>query len=263
MAEAQEISPTASEGIQRMITVVGAGRVSLAPDIGQINVGVEARASTVSEAKVEVDRQMAAIVATLRALGLDDKDMQTSQYSIYYEREPILREEPGTSTGAYHVSSMLQLTVRDVDQVGSVLDAAVEAGANQVYGVQFTVSDDAKWQSQARVEAMADARARAEELARLAGVTLGQDGVQFTVSDDAKWQSQARVEAMADARARAEDLARLAGVTLGQVISVSEVIGSSPVPVYRAAAEIAYGGGGIAPGELELSTQVQVTYAIQ
>ena len=221
MAEAQGISPSTSEAVQRIITVVGVGQVSLAPDIGQINVGVEARAPTVSETKAEIDRQMAAIVETLRALGVADKDMQTSQYSIHYEREPVVRESPGASTGAYRVSSMLRLTVRDVEQVGTVLDAAVEAGANQVYGVQFTVSDDDKWQSEAREAAMADARSRAEELARLAGVTLG------------------------------------------QVISVSEVIGGSPIPVYRAAAELAYGGGGIAPGELELSAQVQVTYAIQ
>ena len=221
VAEAQGISPTVSEGVQRLITVVGVGEVSLVPDVGQINVGVEARAATVSEAKAEVDRQMAALVDVLRTLGLDDKDIQTSQYSIHYEREPMVRESPEAGTGAFRVSSMLRLKVRDVEQVGNVLDAAVQADANQVYGVQFTVSDDTKWQSEAREAAMADARARAEELARLAGVTLG------------------------------------------QVVSVSEVIGASPVPVYRAASEMAYGGGGIAPGELELGAQVQVTYAIQ
>jgi uncharacterized protein YggE len=114
---------------------------------------------------------------------------------------------------------MLEVTVRDVNVAGDVLDGVVEAGANQVYGVTFTVSDDSKWQSEARKNAVADARARAQELAGLTGVELG------------------------------------------EVQLVSEVIGGGPVPI--AYAERAMGGGGIAPGELEMSTQVQVTFAIQ
>jgi uncharacterized protein YggE len=155
-------------------------------------------------------------------MGIAEKDIQTSHYSIYYEREPVPtpREGPvGEEQGAYRVSSMLQVTVRDVEKAGAVLDAVVEAGANQVYGVTFTVSDRAQWEGQAREKAVADAKARAGELARLTGVELG------------------------------------------EVLSVSEVIGGGTVPM--AAFERAVGGGGIAPGELEFSTQVQVTFAIQ
>jgi uncharacterized protein YggE len=223
--ESQVTPAPSSGGSSRSITVVGVGKVSLVPDIAQINVGAEAAASTVSEAKAEVDRQMAAIAAALAETGVAEKDIQTSQYSIYYEREPVPVARPApseeglaVSSGAYRVSSMLQVTVRDVDTAGDVLDAVVEAGANQVYGVTFTVSDEQKWQSGARENAMTDAKARAAELARLAGVELG------------------------------------------DVLSVSEVVGGMPVPM---ASERAYGGGGIAPGELELSTQVQVTFAIQ
>lgn len=205
----------------RTITVVGEGKVRLMPDIATINVGAEARASTVSEAKAEVDAQMAAIAAALLDAGVAEKDIQTSHYGIHFEREPMsmLREGPaGEMLEGYVVSNMVRVTVRDVEKAGDVLDAVVQAGANQVYGVTFTVSDESAWQNQARASAMADARSRAQELADLAAVELG------------------------------------------EVLSVSEVIGGLQVPV---AFEQALGGGGIAPGELELGTQIQVTFAIQ
>jgi uncharacterized protein YggE len=221
---AQDTPVGTSSQSQRTITVVGVGKVSLVPDVARINVGAEARASTVAEAKAEVDRQMAAIVAALKQLGVAEKDIQTSHYGIYFEREPFpgpVREGgPALETpGVYHVSNMVEVTVRDVNVAGEVLDGVVEAGANQVYGVTFTVSDDSKWQSEARQNAVTDAVARAEELASLTSVELG------------------------------------------QVLSVSEVIGGGSMPM--AYAERAMGGGGIAPGELEMSTQVQVTFAIQ
>jgi uncharacterized protein YggE len=114
---------------------------------------------------------------------------------------------------------MLEVTVRDVEKAGEVLDGVVAAGANQVYGVSLTVSDDQKWLSAAREKAMADARSRAEELAGLAGVELG------------------------------------------DVLSVSEVIGGGSMMAF--AERGMGGGGGIAPGELEMSTHVQVTFTVQ
>lgn len=214
-----------SPAAARTITVVGEGKVSLMPDIATINVGAEARADTASEAKAEVDARMAAIAAALQEAGVAEKDIQTSHYSIHYEQEPMpsmLREGPAPENqGGYRVSNMVQVIVRDVEKAGDVLDAVVQAGANQVYGVNFTVSDESTWQSEARAKAMADARSRAQELAGLAKVELG------------------------------------------GVLSVSEVIGSSSVPVPVMAVERGMGGGGIAPGELELGTQIQVTFAIQ
>jgi uncharacterized protein YggE len=206
----------------RTITVVGAGKVSLVPDVARINVGAEVRADTVSEAKGEVDRQIAAITAALSEAGVAAKDIQTNHYSIHLEREPMpmIREGPaGPGQEGYRVSNMLRVTVRDVERAGDVLDAVVEAGANQVYGVNFTVSDQEKWLGQAREKAMANANARAHELAGLAGVELG------------------------------------------EVLSVSEVIGGMMPPSIMM--EHGIGGGGFAPGELEMSTQVQVTFALQ
>ncbi len=221
---AAQAAPSSQAGdVPRTITVVGQGKVSLKPDIATINIGAEARESTVAEAKEQVDAQMAAITAALAEAGVADKDIQTAHYGIHFEREPIpvLREGAAEAPqGGYYVTNMVRVTVRDVEQVGEVLDAVIQAGANQVYGVTFTVSDESAWESQARAEAMADARSRAQELAGLAEVKLG------------------------------------------EVLSVSEVIGGSPVPLL-ARAEQAAGGGGIAPGELELGTQIEVTFAVQ
>jgi uncharacterized protein YggE len=220
-APESEAQSAASPAEARTITVVGEGKVSLKPDIATINVGAEARAATVSEAKAAVDAQMAAIIAALEEAGVAEKDIQTSHYGIYYEREPMPVLGEGTAAGVqggYVVSNIVQVTVRDVEKAGGVLDAVVQAGANQVYGVTFTVADESTWQSRARADAMADAKSRAQELAGLAGVELG------------------------------------------QVVSVSEVIGGMQVPV---ASERGLGGGGIAPGELELGTQIQVSFAIQ
>jgi uncharacterized protein YggE len=213
----------APAGVTRTITVVGQGAVNLMPDIATINVGAEARASTVSEAKDQVDAQMAAITAALAEAGVAEKDIQTAHYGIHYEREPVavLREGAASAEqGGYYVTNMVQVTVRDVEKAGDVLDAVIQAGANQVHGVTFTVSDESAWQSQARAEAMADAKSRAQELAELAELELG------------------------------------------EVLSVSEVIGNSPIPML-AVAERAVGGGGIAPGELELGMQIEVTFAVQ
>jgi uncharacterized protein YggE len=166
---------------------------------------------------------MGAITIALLEMDVAERDIQTSQYSIYYEpdptRPPVAPE--GTDeeqAGAYRVSNIVEVTVRDIETASAVLDSAIEAGANQVYGVNYTVSDDQSWQSQAREEAIADAGARAEEYAQLLGMELG------------------------------------------QALSVSEVIGSQvPFAFERAMG----GGGGIAPGELEMTVQVQVVYAAQ
>lgn len=176
-SDLQSGSPSTQVTVQRTITVVGVGKVSLVPDIAQLNVGAEDTANTVAEAKAKVDSQMAAIMAALKEMGIADKDIQTSNYSIYYEQQASPSSEGSSSTerrGVYHVSNTLLITVRDVTKAGDVLDTLVGVGANQVYGVSFTVSDEVKWQSQAREKAIADAKARAEELARLSGVEVGQ-----------------------------------------------------------------------------------------
>jgi hypothetical protein len=176
MPRTESQAASAAEDPARTITVVGTGKVSLVPDIAQVNVGAETRADTVSEARAEVDRQIVAINTALEEMGIDEKDIQTSHYSIHFERElgPVMPEGPIVEGHeGYRVSNILRVIVRDVEKAGDVVDAAVEAGANQVHGVSFTVADESSWQGQAREKAFSDAEARAAELADLAGVELG------------------------------------------------------------------------------------------
>jgi uncharacterized protein YggE len=209
------------------VTVVGRGSVRLAPDVARVSIGVETMAETVAEAVDENQAKMTSILEALKAVGIPEADIQTMHYSIQFERYPEPMPRTGTESGEqpqpqYRVSNMVEVTVRDLSQVGEVLDAVVEAGANNIWGVNFSLEDPES--------AEADARA----------------------------------EAVADARARAEALAELNGVELGSVMSVSEVISGSGVPVPMGAAERAVAGAGpIAPGEVEVSYQIQVTYFIE
>ena len=214
-----------SKSIERSITVVGEGKASAAPDVAEANVGVEVLAPTVKEATEEAKERMAAIMAALEKAGIAEKDIQTSNYSIYFERYPEVRAmveaAPSEVEGSYRVSNMLRIRIRDLDKIGTVLDGVIEAGANNVYGVNFTVDD------------LSEAR------------------------------SEARGKAIDNAKAKAQELADLNGVNLGQVLQISEVIGGPfPTMGLSVVREYAGGAGPISPGELEFSVQIQVSYAI-
>ncbi len=154
------------------ISVTGEGRASAAPDIVVLSLGVSAKASTVKAANSEVQEAMSDLLDSLKGDGVQEKDIQTSSFSIYPEYD--YRNDERILTG-YRVSHMLQVKVRDVDKVGEVIDDAVEAGGDllQVQNISFAIDDTTALRSDAREEAMADARAKAEELASLAGVSLG------------------------------------------------------------------------------------------
>jgi uncharacterized protein YggE len=175
--DSQAVPSTILQERPRTIVVVGRGRAHLEPDVGEVNVGEEASADSTSEAKAEVDRQMAAVFAALEEVGEDREDIQTSHVSIHSEglpKPPAASGPPDDSQRRYRVSNMLSVSVRDAERTGDVLDAAVNAGANQVIALSFTASDESEWQREVREKAMAEARARGSELAAPAGVELGE-----------------------------------------------------------------------------------------
>ena len=171
------VAQTATYSSTETITVVGQGSVQIQPDVAQVSIGVETSAPTVSEAVDENDSKMQAILDALKALGVADKDIQTMNYSIQLNRYPEAAPLPGATDEAaqpvYQVSNMANVTIRNLDKVGDVLDAVVEAGANSIWGVSFSLDDPKPAQEEARVKAIADAEARAGALAELTGVTLG------------------------------------------------------------------------------------------
>jgi uncharacterized protein len=178
LAAATGMTPTANTGsgtgLARTITVNGQGSASGTPDIAQVSVGVQVVASTVTTATQQNNEKMTAVIGKLKSLGIADNDIQTTNFSVFPQRSnPIVPNQEGTITG-YQVSNTVQVTVRDSSRIGAVLDGATQAGANEVFGVNFGVSSPAKLQAQARVQAVTDAQARADDLARLAGVQRGE-----------------------------------------------------------------------------------------
>ena len=258
---AQVSAANAETGIQAS----GRGRATAAPDLASLNLGVEAFASTVSEARTAAATAMTAVMAAVKEDGVEEKDIQTGRFNIhprYTGREitrcPDVESEPsdsepseGSSTGTkpgiaqplaegcyqeyqriitgYEVSNSVTVLVRDLTTVDDVIDGAVEAGG---------------------------------DLIRFNGIT-------FTLEDMSELQDQARIAAVADLDNRASQLAELSGVSLGDLIYLSELAYAAP-RVFKAespAAMVAYESGGpstpISAGEVAVEVSVQGKFAIE
>lgn len=159
---------------QRNIVVTGQGEAFGAPDMATVHVGVQTQAKTAAEAAEQNQAIVARIMAALEDEGIAEKDLQTADYSIWPEQRHDPQEANETTIIGYRVNNSVRVTVRDIDAVGAVLAAATDAGANSIHGVSFGIDDSAALEAEARKAAMADARQRAEDLAGLAGVTLGE-----------------------------------------------------------------------------------------
>ena len=150
------------------ITVVGAGTARAVPDVADWSFGVQSDAETASAALKAASEATRRIIGALRDEGIAKEDLRTEQVSLY----PRTTDD-GRAVIGYSASSTVHATVRDLGKAGSIVDAAVEAGANQIYGPSLRVSDN-RAQYRAAIEAaLDDARARAQALATKAGVTLG------------------------------------------------------------------------------------------
>ena len=167
---AYAFAPEKLQGWKWLATVLLVFSVLIVP---RVTVGVETQGPSLQVAVDENKAKMNALLDTLKKEGVAEKDMRTSNYSVYTER---LSAPDGSGTGQliYHVANQVEVTVRDVNQLGDVLDKAVAAGANNIYGVYFNVEDTARLDADARTKAVADAQARAADLARLNGVELGE-----------------------------------------------------------------------------------------
>jgi uncharacterized protein YggE len=153
------------------ITVVGYGLASGEPDTAFLQLGVERINAELGVAFGETGTAMRAVIDALVALGIDRADIQTTGINVYpQERYDSTGSIP---TRVFMVSNVVKVKVRDVSQVEGVITAAVSAGANTIYNLTFGVEDSTALASQARVDAVSDARARADELAAALGVTVG------------------------------------------------------------------------------------------
>jgi uncharacterized protein len=153
------------------LSVTGTGRVTLTPDRASFTVGVQTVGPSLAAASQDNAARMTAIVAALRKAGATDRELRTTGLSIY----PQQSAEPGKQPRivGYQVSNNVTVTRNDVATIGALLEAAAQAGANTVSGVNFTVSDTARGRDTGLQAAFADAKAKADVLARAAGRSVG------------------------------------------------------------------------------------------
>lgn len=169
LAAAQQAN---SETLPRTISVNGSGVASAAPDVAYVTLGVETVNADPAQAVAENNTKMTAVMEALKALGIPETDIQTVNYTMWIE-QVVDRDGVPTGETKYHVSNQIRVKVTDFSKTGDVLQAALAEGANTVAGVEFAVSDPTALQQQARDKAMADAQAKAGQLATGFNVTLG------------------------------------------------------------------------------------------
>ena len=159
---------------QTGITVSGQGVVAMAPDMATIRVGVTERADLASDAMAQTSEKVAAILAQLDTLGVAGLDRQTSGLYLrpVYDNRPR-DDNASQQVIAYEAGNTVSVKVRDLTKLGTLLDAVIAEGANDFNGLQFSLQDNAEALIAARKAAVADAMARAAQLAEAAGVTLG------------------------------------------------------------------------------------------
>lgn len=157
---------------QQGISVSGSGSVLGEPDIALVMLGVEANADSVGAARQQAADSMNAMLDALKAGGVKEEDLQTTNFSVQPRYDYSNNRQ--TLLG-FTVSNLVTAKIRNIDDTGDLVDAAIKAGGNlsRVQNLQFTIDDPAALQDEARREAMADARSKAETLADAAGVGLG------------------------------------------------------------------------------------------
>lgn len=192
-----------------VLTVVGEGEASSAPNLGTVRLGVEERAATADLAMSNASQRMAAIMSAVKGMGIADKDLQTTDLSMYFEpsNEPVYPPHPPMDTAApsapsakvtgksmekaveeraaapaapehkprgnYVVRNTVIVSVHDLEKLGEVIGKAMQAGANHLYGLELTVEDPKPLEQEARKRAVEHAMKKAKQLAKEANVELG------------------------------------------------------------------------------------------
>jgi len=220
LGEIQELNISSQ---QVGIWVTGQGKVTAVPDIAILRLGIEAEEASVAEAQTQASEAMEGVMTALTENGVAEQDIQTQYFSIRRITKWDRVKEEEVVTG-YRVTNMVTAKIRDIDKAGSIIDAVAKAGGDltRIDNISFSVDDPSEYYEEARQKAMVDAKAKGEQLAELAGVTLGKptyicEGISYPVYP--------------------------------RGIAVEEVMAAAPETA-------------ISPGEIEISLTVQVAYAI-
>ena len=170
-AAAAALAPVPAAAVERLVTVTGEASVAVAPDTSIIRIGVTSQGKTAREASEANAARMTSVLAAIKDAGIADKDVQTSRLSLQPQYDP-------NKAGAAHllgfqVTNQVTVKIHDIARLPGILDRAIAAGANEMSGIEFLVSDQSKLLDQARDEAIADARRKAEIYAHAAGAKVG------------------------------------------------------------------------------------------
>jgi uncharacterized protein YggE len=152
-----------------LITVSGMGSVTAKPDLAKVDVGVFSEGQSVSAVQGDSTSKMNAMIDALKTLGITDADIQTSNYNL---QPKIDWSDNKQRVIGYTLTQTVNVKVRDLAKVGDVLESATSHGANQIYGVQFTIDDPTSIQDEARVKAIKEAQKKADALADAVGLHI-------------------------------------------------------------------------------------------
>ncbi|MFC2032537.1 SIMPL domain-containing protein, partial [Chloroflexota bacterium] len=194
------------------------------PDIATLSLGIEVQAATVSEAQTQATEAMNKVMTALTDNGVAKKDIQTQRLSIYPVTKWVKESEEQIVIG-YRITNMVTAKIRDIDKTGTIIDAVARAGGDftQINNIGFSIDDPSKYYEEAREKAMANAIAKARQLAKLSDVTLGKP----TYISESVYMPSPIFRGVAEA-----------------------------------APKLAPAETPISPGEMKISLTVQVTYAI-
>ena len=213
-----------SQPYARTISVSGEGKISAKPDIANVSLAVVAKGSTVKQVTNDGNVKMNQVLAAVKNLGVDAKDITTSQYNLYPDYNYLTNG--GNKIIGYNLTQEITVKVRDLTKVDEILDGGTKAGANQVGSLTFDIDDTGAVKKQAREKAFAAAREKAQEMAAAAGVKLGRV---VTFSEDAAPVAYPMMNFAMEAKS-------------------SDAAGGAP---------------SVEPGSKELSISVSVTYEIE
>jgi len=205
----------------RTLHASGEGRVSIKPDVARVTTGIQATGKDLARTTTDASARMRRVLDALGQLGIADKDVQTTRHDVQVER-PWDNGRPGPITG-YTVSDEVRVTVRDLAKLPQVLERVLSAGSNMLQGLTFEKDDPSPAELEALSRAIEAARAKAEVMAKAAGVTLGEP----------------------------------------ILVEESRGAMPPPVPWERAGMMAAKTGAPVAPGELEITATAEVTFAIR
>jgi uncharacterized protein YggE len=211
---AAAVSATDSAPPEHTISVTGSGKVTVVPDLATIRLGVVIERNTAKAARQAAAEAMTNVVAAIKALGIDERDIATSSISLQPVYDYSNNGDKPRIRG-YQLQNAVTVTVRDLDKLGDVLDNSVVSGATSVDGITFDVADRAAAEQKAREAAVTDARAKADTLAKGVGVSIsGVASMSETVSTPMWYGREMAAGALAADAAQTPVMAGTTDVTI-------------------------------------------------